>query len=104
MRTYVKTQKNGQQKLVYALIQLKDKYLVLTSSNGLLKTFKRRIDLTKIGYLGQDQYYGGNRIIFGYEDEQYAIFENGPAVITDLHNQLSLIREVKNYGKYPRYC
>ncbi|MEO1773135.1 MULTISPECIES: hypothetical protein [Enterococcus] len=103
MRTYVKIQKDGKEKLYYAFIQVKDNSLVLTCSVGLLKSFKRVIDLSKISYLGEDQYYGGKRIIFAYEEEQFAIFEFGPAVITDLHNQLSLKKEVINYGKYPRY-
>lgn len=103
MRTYVKIQKDGKEKLYYAFIQVKDNSLVITCSVSLFKSFKRIIDLSNISYLGEDQYYGGKRIIFAYKEEQYAIFESGPAVITDLHNQLSLKKEVINYGKYPRY-
>ncbi|MBO1308207.1 hypothetical protein JZO70_18670 [Enterococcus sp. 669A] len=103
MRTYVKIQKDGKETLFYAFLQVKNNCLIITRSAGLWKPLKRVIDLSKVSYLGEDQYYGGKRIIFSYEDEQFAIFESGPAIITDLHNQLSLTNEVINYGKYPRY-
>ncbi|MGM0215492.1 hypothetical protein [Enterococcus sp. AZ109] len=103
MRTYVKIQKDGQETLYYAFLQVKNNCLIITCSLGLWKSFKRVIDLSQVSYLGEDQYYGGKRIIFSYGDEQFAIFENGPAIIVDLHKQLSLTNEVINYGKYPRY-
>lgn len=103
MRTYVKIQKDGKDTMYYAFLQVKDNCLVITRSFGLWKSSNRVIDLSRILYLGEDQYYGGRRIIFSYEEEEFAIFENGPAVIAELRNQLSLTNEVRNYGQYPRY-
>ncbi|GCF94052.1 hypothetical protein NRIC_19430 [Enterococcus florum] len=102
METYVKIQRDGQTNYYYANIQLQEHHLILTCTIGAFRSFRRIIDMRKVDYLGEDHYFGARRIVFSYGEEQYAVFQNGLAVIEELCHQLSLISEVQDYGKYPR--
>ncbi|KAF1295639.1 hypothetical protein BAU15_03610 [Enterococcus sp. JM4C] len=91
MNTYVKISDTQNGAYYYALVHFSGEHLTLRSSQGIFrKKLNKKISLAAIKNLVLDKFWGGHRITFTFENENYTFFESGTGVVDYLQTNLSL--------------
>ncbi|MGM0125180.1 hypothetical protein IGI37_002578 [Enterococcus sp. AZ194] len=91
MNTYVEITDQLGVDYYYARLYFSGDYLTLQSPQGFLrKNVQKKIRLSEITNLVMDTFWGGRRITFSFDKEDYTFFESGTGVVDYLQTNLSL--------------